>query len=313
MENKHLYLHTPLISIPAFDIPGKTIHYKMDALQPCGSFKLRGVECTFRDALANGAQKFLSSSGGNAGLAVAYTGWRLGWPVTVALPTNAAPETIAKLRDWYHAEVVLEGEAWDETNQYCLSLVEKDPTIAYIPPFDHPKLWEGHATLVDELKQDMDEQPDLVITSVGGGGLLNGIVEGLVRNGWEDTHVLAVETIGADSLNAAYEADELVTLNAITSLAHSLGAKRVSATALENTKQHHVKPIRVTDARAVDACLRFADEARVLVEPACGATLSVVLDKLDVLAPYHNIVVEVCGGASVTLNSLSEWKAEFNL
>jgi threonine dehydratase len=52
------------------------------------------------------------------------------------------------------------------------------------PLFIHliPLLWEGHATLIDEVASD-GVKPDAVILSVGGGGLLSGVCEGLQRNG----------------------------------------------------------------------------------------------------------------------------------
>lgn len=56
----------------------------MDALQPSGSFKIRGIgyHCT-KAVRERGCTRLVSSSGGNAGLAVAYSGRRLGVPVTV--------------------------------------------------------------------------------------------------------------------------------------------------------------------------------------------------------------------------------------
>ena len=54
--------------------------------------------------------------------------------------------------------------------------------------------------------------------------------------------------------------------------------------------------------------MRFADEHRVLVEPACGASLSVVYDNDAVLEKYRNIVVIVCGGLKVDLDQIAEWK-----
>ena len=52
----------------------------------------------------------------------------------------------------------------------------------------------------------------------------------------------------------------------------------------------------------------FADEHRVLVEPACGASLSVVYDNDAILEKYRNIVVIVCGGSKVDLDQIAEWK-----
>ncbi len=309
---KNLYVNTPLVRINNLSSTDKNIYFKMDAFQPSGSFKLRGMQYACLDAVENGAKKLLSSSGGNAGLAVAYVGQKQNIPTTVVLPTSTPQSTIEKLES-YNATVIVEGAAWDDAHQHCLSMCQNDDTFAYIPPFDLPKLWEGHGTIVDELKAELDTKPDLIIVSVGGGGLMNGIVEGLIRNGWEDVHILAVETHGADSLYQAVEAGKLITLDDITSVAKSLGAKQVATKTLENAKQFNITPYRVTDERAVAACITLANENRILVEPACGAALSVVYDNLDILKPYKSIVVEVCGGSSVNLDILAQWKSQYNL
>lgn len=75
---------------------------------------------------------------------------------------------------------------------------------------------EGHTSLVKELEQELREKPGAIVLSVGGGGLLNGVVEGLRRAGWDDVPIVAMETLGAHSLNAAMEAGYHVTLTEIT-------------------------------------------------------------------------------------------------
>lgn len=67
-----------------------------------------------------------------------------------------------------------------------------------------------------ELEQELKEKPGAIVLSVGGGGLLNGVVEGLRRAGWADVPIVAMETMGAHSLNAAVKARELVSLAEIT-------------------------------------------------------------------------------------------------
>lgn len=299
----NLYLKTPLIDLRLDH--GKTVHCKMEAYQPSGSFKLRGIENLMRHALADGAERFVSSSGGNAGLSAAYAGRKLSTEVTVVVPETTPPFIVKRL-EGEGARATVHGESWDEAHTYALSLI--DENTAYVPPFDHPKLWEGHATIVDELKQQCTEQPDLIVLSVGGGGLLCGVVEGLVRNGWEDTHILAVETGGAASLYKSVQADRLVTLTAIESIATSLGAKKVADKALEYAQQYNVTPYLVTDEAAMHACVLFADASRTLVEPACGASLSVLYDDPRITETYRNIVVIVCGGAIVNLDKITAWQ-----
>jgi len=75
---------------------------------------------------------------------------------------------------------------------------------------------EGHSTIILEAANQMPCTPDVVIASVGGGGMLNGILQGMWKVGWKDVPVIAMETVGADCYNAAVKAGKLVTLPAIT-------------------------------------------------------------------------------------------------
>jgi threonine dehydratase len=69
--------------------------------------------------------------------------------------------------------------------------------------------------------------------------------------------LLAVETHGANSFQQSVLAGELVTLPKITSIATTLGAKRVSAKSLELSMVHPVAPFGVSDAMASSACWQF--------------------------------------------------------
>jgi L-serine/L-threonine ammonia-lyase len=179
----------------------------------------------------------------------------------------------------------------------------------YVSPFDHPLIWEGHATLVDELVSEID-RPDAIVLSVGGGGLLCGVIEGLRRTGWQDVPILAVETEGTASLATSLEQGRLVTLDAITGVATSLGAKTVAQGAFERASQHTVRPIVVTDAEAINACVQFADEHRCLVEPACGASLAVAYSRPECLEDFGSVVIVVCGGIGVSLTKILQWRKD---
>jgi L-serine/L-threonine ammonia-lyase len=219
MPMKPLHIETPLLESRALStLTGHTVWLKMEALQAPGSFKIRGMGLACQEYARRGATRFISSSGGNAGIAVAYAGRQLGLPVVVVVPetTTERARALIKLEG---AEVIVHGASWQEANALALSMVS--PTDAFLHPFDDPLLWRGHATLVDEVAQS-GVKPDVVVLSVGGGGLLCGVVEGLHRNGWADVPVLAVETAGADSYAQSIQAGQRVELAAITSIATSL-------------------------------------------------------------------------------------------
>ncbi len=305
-----LHIETPLFESPCMSmVDGQSVLLKMECFQPTGSFKIRGIGLLCQEYVEQGVGRLVCSSGGNAGFAVAYAGKRLGVPVTVAVPETTPDEVCRRIRS-ESAEVLIHGTDWDETHEFALELSQKT-NCGYVPPFDHSTLWRGHSTLVDEIVAQ-GRKPDAVVVSVGGGGLLCGVIEGLSRHGWQDVAVIAVETAGTRSLARSLEAGKLVTLNRIGGVATSLGAKRVAARALALAQTHNVVPWVVTDSTAVSACLRFARDHRVLVEPACGASLSVVYDKAEVIEAAGTVLVVVCGGIGVNVEKLLEWQAEFS-
>ena len=301
-----LHIETPLVESGAMSTTGQSVWLKMDALQPPGSFKIRGIGYACEEYARRGARRFISSSGGNAGIAAAYAGRRLSIPVTVVVPETTTARAMELIRR-EHAEVIVHGASFQEANAMAQSMLT--PTDAFIHPFDDPLLWEGHASMIDEVAR-AGVKPDAVVLSVGGGGLLCGVVNGLHRNGWPQVPVIAVETEGADSLARSIEAGERIELPRISSIATSLGARKVSEQAFEWTRRHPVRSVVVPDSAAVAACIRFMDDHRVVVEPACGASLAVAYDAAAALGGFRNVLVIVCGGVTATVAQLQKWAAQ---
>jgi L-serine/L-threonine ammonia-lyase len=310
-----LHIATPLLAHrPLSAMLGKPVMLKMENLQPSGSFKLRGIGEMCQRAVAQGARHLVCPSGGNAGFAAAVAGAALGVRTTILVPHTTLENVRQTIRD-IGAEVIVHGNVWDEANEEALRLCA-EPHAVYVPPFDHPDIWDGNATLIDEaLAQNRAQQAafDVVICAVGGGGLMCGVLQGLHRNGLPHVPVIAVETEGAASLHAAVKAGAPVTLPGIDTLATSLGAKRVAQAAFDWTRRHEIRSVTVSDKQAVAACLRFADDMRTLVEPACGAALAVAYQNLPELAPFQRPLIVVCGGIGVDLAKLESWKTRFGL
>jgi L-serine/L-threonine ammonia-lyase len=173
-----LHLETPLIeSLPLGLASGRSIFLKMDALQPPGSFKIRGVGAACEHHARAGKRRFVSSSGGNAGMAVAYAGRMLSIPVSVFVPETTTERAKGLIRQ-QGADVIVHGAAWDEANAAALASLDAD--TAFIHPFDDPLLWTGHATMIDEVARS-GLAFDAVVLSVGGGGLFAGVAERLAR------------------------------------------------------------------------------------------------------------------------------------
>lgn len=265
---------------------------------------------------------FYSSSGGNAGLACVSAASLLGHPSTIVTPLSTKPHMVDKIRVAGASEVIQHGASWFDADTYLRTELlpnrrKNGEDALYVPPFDDTRIWEGASSLVQEVEEDLGGPADVMVCSVGGGGLLCGIMRGLERRSGSRTKVVAVETVGADSLNQSILAGKLVTLPGITSIATTLGATRVAPQALTYALQDpaRVRSLVVSDAQACGACVRFADEERILVEPACGAALAVVYDKLIhgggwALGRESKVVVVVCGGVGISTEMIEEWRSE---
>jgi L-serine/L-threonine ammonia-lyase len=302
---KPLHVVTPTIqSMPLQERTGKQVYLKMECYQPVGSFKIRGLGRLAQYYVEQGYTHLVCSSGGNAGVAAAYVGLRLGVKVQVFIPSTSNPRYIAAIKG-YGAEVIVAGDVWDEANAVALDTAEKY-SAAYIPPFNHPLIWAGHSTLIDEVVAE-GVKPDAVVVAVGGGGLACGILAGMHNYGWQDVPLITVETTGTASFKASVDAGQLVTLPSVSGIATSLAAKRVTSRLFEYTKEHTITPLVVSDQSTIMACTAFLDDHHVLLEPASGASLSVIYDQHPALSEYSSILVIVCGGIGLSLNSLMDY------
>lgn len=296
---KPLHIQTPVIQSQYLKNKlGKEIYFKLELLQPPGSFKLRGIGKLCQQEWKRGVQSFVASSGGNGGVAVAYSGMKLGVPTTVFIPSSSHPLYIDAIKS-YGAEVIIAGTTWGEAHIQATAFAEKHLS-AYIHPFDHPTIWSGHATMIEETIQQGFERPDAVIVSVGGGGLACGILEGMQQHGWQDVPLIAVETVGADVFAQSVKAQQPVTLSNITSKATSLGATYLAESMFNWTKKHSIKNVVISDEEAECGSRNFAKDKRMLVELSSGASLSLVYDNHPVIHNYESILVIVCGGINIS-------------
>ena len=104
---------------------------------------------------------YYCSSGGNAGLGCVHAANFVGRPSTVVVPRSTKPMMIAKLRAAGATQVIQHGAHWREADEHMRTVVmraaaEGGEEPVYVPPFDHPDIWEGHASLVDELRAQLE-------------------------------------------------------------------------------------------------------------------------------------------------------------
>lgn len=301
-----LHVETPTVFSHALsEATGRKVWLKMECFQPALSFKIRGIGRLCSYYHEQGYHRLVASSGGNAGYCAAFAAQQLQLPLDVYVPGNTHPIYLEKIRR-LGARVIVAGAVWDEAHQAALAAAAQ-LQAAYVPPFDHPLIWSGNSTMVDELSQQMPK-PQAIVVSVGGGGLAVGVIEGLIRHGWSDIPVFGVETHGAASFAASLTAGRMVYLPKIQTIATTLGTKHVCQRLLDLAAAYPVQALQVSDAQAVQACQRFLDDQQVLVEPACGAALATVYDDHSALSDYSSILIIVCGGVGISSSLLQSFQ-----
>lgn len=320
-------IRTDLVEVThELDAPCRFL-YKKETQQPSGSFKLRGmsklIDQNIREAGA-GSVEVYTSSGGNAGLAAAYASKQHGVPCTVVLPMTAKKAALDKL-EALGATVHVHGAHWGEADSYLKNTIipaaGPQTRAVYCHPFDDKVLHEGHADMVDEIAEQLESlnvkasKIKGVVCSCGGGGLYNGVVTGLRRHkALENVPVLVIETNQTPTLAETVKADKLIVLSKIDTLSTSLAAPFVAASTFDNYKSHPSTIALVDDLDAVRATVDHYDTFGEIIEPACGATVAIsthyrsLLDSFGALAPEDVVIFIVCGGATVSPETLQQYR-----
>ncbi|EJD47276.1 tryptophan synthase beta subunit-like PLP-dependent enzyme [Auricularia subglabra TFB-10046 SS5] len=329
----HLWEETPLVRSH-----GLSERVGANTLQPAKSFKYRGISHFIHVKHSEDASRhFVIASSGNAAIAAALACKALGARCSTFVPTDTNANIVEYLGK-NGADVVLEGSGYPAAFIAATRFQGEDGTRIMVPAYDNELVWEGHASMMNEIAIQLPDgvRPDAVICAVGGGGLLGGVLLGCEQEYWSDVPVIAVETHGASCLyhslllnkNPSHKLPEgiseinadgtrLARLPAVTSRATSLGALSPSAAVVRKALAHPggVIPVSMTDERCMKSVLLLADYEKIIVELACAAAVAVAADSailrkaLGDKIEGKNIVVIACGGVKVSMQDMVEYLA----
>ena len=188
-----LVVRTPLIRLELPDAPGLSaateIFLKLEALQPIGSFKIRGAHNAVRQLSDDERREGVwTVSAGNAGQGVALAARHAGIPSAVMV-IDTAPRTKIEAIRRFGATIVpaTYDECWQTVEAHASSRMRG----RFIHPFDDDRFIAGNATLGLEIIEDLP-RVDAIVGAVGGGGLLSGVASA-VKALKPDTQIIAAE------------------------------------------------------------------------------------------------------------------------
>ena len=155
------------------EITGAEVWVKFENLQFTASFKERGALNKLLTLTEDERKRgVIAASAGNHAQALAYHAARLGVPATIVMP-KATPTVKVEHTRRFGAEVVIEGDSYDEAGEHAAA-IRRQLDLVLVHPFDDLEVMAGQGTLAKEMLED---EPDLdaILVPIGGGGLIAGV------------------------------------------------------------------------------------------------------------------------------------------
>lgn len=269
---------------------GATLWLKLETFQHTGSFKVRGALLAMQRLPAEARARGVTAvSGGNHAMAVAHAAKSVGTHAKVVMPATANPARIEACRA-LGAEVVLVADV--ATAFARVKEIEAAEGRTYVPPFESEAMVLGAAVLGLEFLRQTG-QLDALFVAIGGGGLAAGVA-GAVKQLQPRCRVYGVEPAGADSMHRSFAAGSPQRIEAVRTIADSLGAPMALPMTYALCRRYVDELVMVDDDQICRAMwLLFAD-GKLAVEPAGAAALAAMLARRDELAGKR-IGLIVCG------------------
>ncbi len=276
------------------------VYLKREDLQIVRSYKIRGAYNMMRQLSAEQLAKgVVCASAGNHAQGFAYSCKLLGVKGVVFMPIPSPQQKIVQTKMFGEdfIEVKLVGDTFDDT-----AVAAKAYTIAnsmtFIPPFDHPDIIAGQATVGVEILEDLpnftDAQLDYIFLPIGGGGLSAGVGT-YFKLKTPNTKIIGIEPEGAPSMQAAMQAGYPIELKNIDKFVDGASVKRVGDYTFAICKNVLDQVHLVPEGKICTTILDMYNEEAIVVEPA-GAMSVGVLDEYADQIKGKNILCIVSGG-----------------
>ena len=275
------------------------VYLKREDLQIVRSYKLRGAYNMMSQLSAEQLAKgVVCASAGNHAQGFAYSCKKLNVKGVVFMPIPSPQQKVnqTKMFGEDFVEVKLVGDTFDDT-AIAAKAYTQEHGMTFIPPFDHPSIIEGQATVGVEILEDynqLEQTPiDYIFMPIGGGGLSAGVGT-YFKQASPHTKVVGLEPEGAPSMLAALKAKHPVELETIDKFVDGAAVKRIGDITFAFCKDALDDMHLVPEGKICSTILKMYNEEAIVVEPA-GAMSIATLDDYAEQIKGKNIVCIVSG------------------
>ena len=296
---------TPITYSQTFsDMCGCEVFFKLENLQMTGSFKERGALNKLLSLTQEERSRgVIAASAGNHAQAVAYHAKRLGISAKIVMPKHSPIVKIQSTEHW-GAEVILEGETFDDAFRHSQTLVAEENRV-YLHPFDDQLVAEGQGTLGLEILEDpRAEGIEAILVPVGGGGLINGIAT-YVKSVNPAIQIIGVEEASCTGMASAMAAGRSIEVPAQPMIADGIAVRKVSDVNLCAVTQAVDHLVSVNSEEIANAILLMLEIEKTVVEGSAAVTIAALLNN-RVPEIANKKTLSVISGGNIDVNMLSK-------
>ncbi len=294
------YIHrTPVLTNESLDKQvGAQIFLKCENLQKVGAFKFRGASnAVFSLSDKEAARGVCTHSSGNHAQALALAARLGGIPSYIVMPNNA-PLVKKNAVAGYGGQITF-CEPTLEARETTLAKVVEKTGATVIHPYNDERVIAGQGTAALEL---LEEVPDLdvIITPVGGGGLLSGtsIAATELKKG---IRVIGGEPEMADDALRSIKEGKIIPSVNPKSLADGLLSSLGTLT-FPIIQQRVEQIVTVSEVGIIESMKYVWERAKIIIEPSAAVAIGVLWEKkIDLSGLKVGIILS---GGNVDLEKL---------
>ena len=256
------------------DITGADVWVKFENLQFTAAYKERGaLNKLLQLTEAEKKRGVIAASAGNHSQGLAYHAARLGIPVTIVMPRTTPFVKVQQTRA-HGAEVVLDGEGYDEAFAFAMRLRE-ERDLVFVHPFNDLDVMAGQGTVALEMLEDA---PDLEVLPIpiGGGGLIAGMATA-ARHVKPDIKIIGVEPAMYPSFTARMRGVNAGVTTGGATIAEGIAVKQVGDLSYSVVRPLVDEVLLIEEPFFERAVALYCNVEKTVVEGAGAASLAALL------------------------------------
>ncbi len=296
---KQVTLETKLVYSEYFSAQtGNRVYFKPENMQYTGAYKVRGAY--YKISTLSEEEKsrgLITASAGNHAQGVAYAARLAGVKATVVMPTTTPLIKVNRTKG-YGADVVLEGDVFDEACAHAYRLAEEHG-YTFVHPFDDLDVAAGQGSIAMEIIKELPTV-DYILVPIGGGGLCTG-VSTFAKMLNPKIKVIGVEPAGAACMKESLRQGKIVTLPQVNTIADGTAVKRPGEKLFPYIQENVDEIITIDDNELIVAFLDMVENHKMIVENSGLLTVAA----LKHIKAEKKKVVSILSGGNMDVITLS--------